>query len=1272
MKTASNSSNNRWQFWIDVGGTFTDCLARDPDGNESFLKLLSNGVTKARGHLLSNGAFKIEENPFSNLPDQFFTGASCRLNSKGSKEFITTVTEFSSDLSALRLKQASGNLGQEFQIEIDPLVPAPILAAHWLTRTPLGSSLPASDMFLGTTKGTNALLTRSGAKTALVTSTGFKDLLEIGDQSRPALFDLTVCKPETLYDCSIEIGERILFDGTVEKAPEFEEVEFKLRQLRKQGIESVAVCLMHAYRFPDHERMVGQIAQQIGFEDVCLSSDVAPLIKIVPRAQTTVLDAYLNPVIGRYLNQIQKELGAEGDVKLMTSGGNLASMDQFSGKDSVLSGPAAGVVGFTRVAEQIGFSRSIGFDMGGTSTDVSRYDGEFELEYETQKAGVTIMSPVIAIETVAAGGGSICGFDGTRLTVGPQSAGSDPGPACYGRGGPLTITDVNCFLGRIDPAKFAFELDSAAAKKRLTELQRQIEASGLQMSLSEIAAGMLRIANNNMALAIGNVSVKKGYDARDYPLVSFGGAAGQHCCAVADELGIEAVLIHPHCSILSAFGVKLSDHSAAKTTSVLQPLESPSFVELRANHSQCVSELTEILGCETEDRLSTLTIELRYEGTQSCISVQVLEDSDVEPLKHQFEQRHQQQFGYTLEDRKIEMVAARTTVTIPGNRLQGIEKLAERIRIQSQQSETVNSGHEELQYSYFDWSNLSAGDWIVGPAIIASSTTTVLVDPGWQAIVEHNKLLHLTKHQQTSLKSESDEDYSIVDPVKLEIFNRSFQSIATQMGDALRKTSISVNVKERLDYSCAVFCDAGRLVANAPHIPVHLGAMSEAVQSTIRLNPNINDGDVFVSNDPYAGGSHLPDVTVITPVFVNTETPSFWVASRSHHAEIGGMTPGSMPTDATCLEQEGVLIQNLKLIDSGQENFDALRSLLIDSKYPSRSPAENLDDVRAQVAANQAGVAAILSLRERFGWDQLDAYMHHVRSAAESKASQAITRLSGGIKTFADTMDDGTKICVAVSKNEDRLKIDFAGTSESHSGNLNANHSIVRSAVMYVLRCLVAEDIPLNDGLLNPVEIELPRCFLNPQAGSSPATTPAVVGGNVETSQRIVDVLLGALELAAASQGTMNNWLIGDETFGYYETVGGGSGATAAGPGADAVHCHMSNTRLTDPEILEARLPVVLREFSIRQNSGGSGIMNGGNGMIRKIEFRVPLTLSLLTSRRTTEPFGLGGGSMGCAGENWLQRADGTRENLPSSCHRQVAFGDVLEILTPGGGGFGA
>ena len=1267
-----DESIHRWQFWIDVGGTFTDCLARDPRGHVKHLKILSSGVTKFRGRRTGSNEVKVVGGSFAALPDHFYDHSEFRSLAKSSAG-VSRVLQSRNSKSLIRLTDDVALPDGEFGFELDANLPSVILAIHDLTQIPLASPLPPCDVFLGTTKGTNALLTRTGSKTALVTSLGFRELLAIGDQTRPHLFELTIQKPEMLYDRSIEINERILFDGTVELAPDRDVIRDQLVELKSFGIDSVAVCLMHAYRYPRHEQIVGQIAKKIGFADVRISSEVAPLIKIVPRAQTTVLDAYLNPVLGNYLSEIERRIGKRSRLKLMTSAGSLAELGEFSGKDSVLSGPAAGAVGSARVAEQLGFKSSIGFDMGGTSTDVSRFDGEFEYEYESQKAGVSLVTPVISIETVAAGGGSICKFDGTRLIVGPASAGSNPGPACYGRGGPLTVTDVNCFLGRIDPEQFAFRLDFGAVEDRLRALRREIQSVGIEMTLTQIAQGILQIANHNMALAIENVSVKKGYDVREYPLVSFGGAAGQHCCAVADELGIETILIHPNCSILSAFGVQLCDQSIARAVTVLKPLTTDALLELQLWHFETAKELKECLNVSDRDLESDLIVELRYEGTQSGIEVITDLDLRVADLESQFNERHQKLFGYVQAERRLEIVKANTKISLPGNRLQPVASPVSRNEFTDDQHQTVSSESDEPNFRRIEWNELTEGDHISGAAMIVSDTTTVFVDPGWSAVVAKNRLLQLSKTQGATNQPPDLEDFSVVDPVKLEIFNRSFQSIATQMGDSLRKTSVSVNVKERLDYSCAVFCERGRLVANAPHIPVHLGAMSESVQATIADNPTIRNGDVFVTNDPFRGGSHLPDVTVITPVFVDEDCgkPSFWVASRSHHAEIGGMTPGSMPPDATCLEQEGVLIQNLKLVDAGKEQFNQLHSLLIGGKYPSRNPRENQDDIRAQIAANRTGVNAILAMRQRFGWSQIGAYMKHVCSAAETKAKQAIQKIKDGSYRFVDQMDDGARIQVHIRKFQDQLSIDFEGTSELHAGNLNANRSIVRSAVIYLLRCLVGEEIPLNDGLLHPISITLPHCFLNPDPSGSAATAPAVVGGNVETSQRIVDVLMGALELAGASQGTMNNWLIGDRTFGYYETVGGGSGATRFGPGADAVHCHMSNTRLTDPEILESRLPVILREFRIRSDSGGPGMHQGGNGIARRLEFRAPLTLSLLTSRRTCKPFGMAGGGPGAPGENWLIYSEGHREKLPGSCRKEVKDGDVLLLLTPGGGGFG-
>ena len=1260
-------SRERWQFWIDVGGTFTDCFARSPSGDEKHLKILSSGLTKTGGHVVDHSMIRLTGSAFDEIPDHFFVGSTVGLTGEPESRGYT-VDGFQSNPAVMRILNLPSHWGEHVELEIDSRVPAPILAAHRLTRVPLRSSLPECDFYLGTTRGTNALLTRTGSSVALVTSQGFKDLLEIGDQSRPRLFDLTIRKPETLYQESIQINERVLFDGTVEVSPDPVEVKARLAELRQQGIESLAICLMHAYRYPAHERIVADIAADLGFVDIRISSEIASLIKIVPRAQTTVLDAYLNPVIYRYLQEIQNHLGSGSRLQLMTSAGSLSSIGRFSGKDCVLSGPAAGVVGFARIAQQMGFQKSIGFDMGGTSTDVSRFDGEIELEYESRKAGVTLMTPVVSIETVAAGGGSICKFDGSRLVVGPGSAGADPGPACYGCGGPLTVTDVNCYLGRIDRGKFTFNLDMEAVEDRLKQVQSDMLQAGLAKTLSNIAQGILRIANHNMALAIRNVSVKKGYDPRSYPLVSFGGAAGQHCCAVADELNIKKILIHPYCSILSAFGIQFSDTSVTEAKSILDVLDTSSLTRIYDWFGSSIKVLASKLGRNGE---TSLSLELRYAGTQSGIEIKIPANSSTKECREGFEKLHQQRFGYVQPGRTIEIYSARTTVTAVGKRLEEVPRVGELNELASEKFMRVQSDDGELEYGWHSWEVMQPGDRVDGPAVISSTTTTVLVDSGWKAVVAFGKLLELTRLDAATREADQNCDFEKVDPVKLEIFNRSFQSIAEQMGDALRQTSVSVNVKERLDYSCALFCENGELVANAPHIPVHLGAMSESVRSTIAQNQEINPGDVFVTNDPFQGGSHLPDVTVITPVFVDSNRPAFWVASRSHHAEIGGISPGSMPTAAVCLEQEGVLIQNLKLVDAGQNNFEELRRILTESKFPSRNPAENLDDVKAQVAANQTGVSAILALRERFGWPQTHAYMLHVRAAAETRARQLIRQLRGDFFTFEDQMDDGTRIAVQIQRTGDQLEVDFAGTSDVHSGNLNANGSIVRSAAMYVLRSLVAEDIPLNEGLLNPVNIRLPRCFLNPEAGDSAATTPAVVGGNVETSQRIVDVLLGAIGCAAASQGTMNNWLVGDPSFGYYETVGGGSGATQDGPGADAVHCHMSNTRLTDPEVLECRLPVVLRDFSIRRGSGGVGFFKGGNGMVRRLQFLAPLTLSLLTSRRTTSPFGMQGGLAGSPGENLLFRADGTREILPSSCQREVLPGDVLELRTPGGGGYG-
>jgi 5-oxoprolinase (ATP-hydrolysing) len=1282
------SNSPTWRFWIDVGGTFTDCLAISPEGQERFTKVLSSGLVKGTIDQV------VDENSFIDSAqigiDQFWRDVDIHLLSAAGEELAQArVVRFEPATGRFQLDHGVFNQSgpQPAKYELDCGFPAPVLAMHLIQGVPANQPLADCQVDLGTTRGTNALLTRTGARTALVTSYGFQDFLRIGDQARPKLFELRIKKLQPLFETAIEINERVLSDGTVEREPDAVTVERQLRELMEQRIESLAICLMFGYKFPRHEELVAQIATDIGFSSVCRSSVVAPLIKIVPRGETTVLDAYLNPVIASYLDEFRSQLSAGSQLRFMTSGGGLVSRARFSGKDSVLSGPAGGVVGAARIAEQAGFQQVIGFDMGGTSTDVSRYDGRFERTFETRKAGVRIVTPMLEVETVAAGGGSVCWFDGTKLQVGPASAGADPGPACYGRGGPLAITDINLFLGRLRRDLFPFELDFAAVENRLQSLCDKLATAGHHYSPHELAAGFFRIANHNMSAAIQTVSVAKGYDPRDYVLMSFGGAGSQHCCAVAENLGMTRILDHPQGSILSAVGIRLADQSAHAVESILKVFGAETIANLEEVFDRLTQQVIALLVADGNDRDGiriSRTLDLRYVGTEPSLSIV---QSETEDFLTAFYRKHQQHYGY-LQQRDVEIVAARCDGIVAGNRLTPLS-IPQSFKARSKnESESLWYEGSVVRASTWDRAELGSGDLIVGPALIADRHSTTIVDTGWQAKVLPGEILLLesvqTAKQDPGVDRSSNEH---ADPVRLEIFNNHFSSIAHQMGVVLQKTSVSVNVKERLDFSCAIFTNTGNLVVNAPHIPVHLGAMSETVRTIIKLNPDVQNGDVFVTNDPFAGGSHLPDVTVITPVFDSESGTQlwFWVASRSHHAEIGGCAPGSMPAGATCLAEEGVLIRNFRLIEGAgtrgspdvgvsptrRENFAELHELLLTGPYPSRSPAENLADIRAQVAANQAGLNGLLKLVDQYSIQTVLAYMEHIQAAAEQKARHALSQLADGEFHFSDKLDNGATIRVQLSKHGDELTVDFSGTDPVLPDNLNANRAIVASAIMYVMRLLISEDIPLNEGVMNVVTIKLPACFLNPAPAPEPGECPAVVGGNVETSQRLVDVLLGALQAAAASQGTMNNWLMGSSSFGYYETIGGGSGATAAGRGADAVHCHMTNTRLTDPEVLETRYPVVLREFSIRRGSGGAGCHRGGDGMIREIEFRTELTVSLLTSRRVNSPYGMQGGMPGATGLNQLLRDGQPPRELDSRCEIQVKPGDRLRIETPGGGGWG-
>lgn len=1282
-----------WDFWIDVGGTFTDCVARSPNGELVTFKTLSSGATQGQVEAVADSR-RLQDGRRSDDPTGFWVGSTIRFVDQSAWTIHeTTVIHFDPHRGFEVHDPLPREVGPGTSYELATGDEAPILAIRRVLRLAAGEPLPPVRVRLGTTRGTNALLERRGAKTALITTRGFADALRIGNQDRPRLFDLSIKKPEPLFSAFVEIEERLDVAGEVLRAPDLKTVRRQLQQLReKTDIESVAICFLHAYRRADHEQLVARIASDVGFTEVSRSSDVAPLIKFVSRGDTTVLDAYLRPVLREYISGIRSSLCQESSsdrssLKVMTSSGGLVDAGRFQGAESILSGPAGGVVGFSRVAEQAGFTKAIGFDMGGTSTDVARFDGRFELKYETQKAGVRIMRPVLAIETVAAGGGSICRFDGVKLVVGPESAGANPGPASYGRGGPLTVTDVNLYLGRIPEQEFPFPLHRVAVEQRLKALCEEIarSPSGRQYDPAELAAGFVEIANANMVRAIRRISVARGYDPADYVLVTFGGAGGQHACAIARTLGIRQILIHPYAGILSAYGIGLADIHRHRECSILKRLSDVALSGLEQTFSELEEAAINEIRAEDVPADCILSpsrsLDLRYEGVEAAINVPQPDDGDYGAA---YEARHERLYGYRRSGHPIEIAVARVEVVGETPHPSVDEHSPQRRILEPSETVMVIFDGTQQPTGLFHRRDLQAGDELVGPAIVCEPTSTVVIDPSFRAVVTSRGEILISESSggssplvETSRIGEIPhgalETHHVADPVKLEVFNNLFASIAEQMGVTLQKTAVSTNVKERLDFSCAVFDPAGGLVVNAPHIPVHLGAMSETVRRVFADNPELGPGDVIVTNDPYRGGSHLPDITVVTPVHNAAGDLLFLTASRAHHAEIGGVTPGSMPPFSTNLAEEGVLIRNFRLIDGGRSRIDELRQLLTSGPYPTRKVEDNLSDIAAQIAANQSGVRLLKELIEQHSLPVVRAYMWHIQQAAAQKTRLAISALRDGRHSFTDHLDDGASITVTITIAGETAVVNFTGTSPVLSTNLNANRAIVTAAVLYVFRCLIDEDIPLNSGVLEPIEVVLPECLLNPPSVDDPQQCAAVVGGNVETSQRIVDVLLGALGIAAASQGTMNNLTFGDESFGYYETICGGSGATQDANGADAVHTHMTNTRLTDVEIIEHRYPVRIEEFRIRTDSGGSGQHCGGNGVIRRIEFLAPLRISLLMQRRGPyAPFGLAGGESGALGRNRLRRSGSSDEiDLGGCTSIEVKPGDVLIIETPGGGGYG-
>ena len=1211
--------SGHWEFWIDRGGTFTDVIARRPDGRLAVRKLLSQDPGRQEDAVLAG---------------------------------------------------IRGLLG-----------------------VPDGQPIPAErigSVRLGTTVATNALLERRGEPTVLVITRGFRDALRIGYQNRPRIFAREIILPELLYSRVIEVTERVSAHGEVIVALDEEAAAAGLRAAYADGLRAVAVVCVHGYRYPAHETRIGQIARDVGFTQVSQSHTTSPLMKLVSRGDTTVVDAYLSPILARYVDRVAGELGGTR-VLFMQSNGGLADAHRFRGKDSILSGPAGGIVGMARTAAAAGFARVIGFDMGGTSTDVSHYAGEFERQYETEVAGVRMRAPMLSIHTVAAGGGSILAFDGSRYRVGPGSAGADPGPACYRRGGPLTVTDANVMLGRIQPGYFPRvfgpggdePLDAGLVAGRFDTLARRIaEQAGDQRSGAEVAAGFLGIAVANMANAIKKISVQRGYDITRYVLATFGGAGGQHACAVADALGITEVLIHPLAGVLSAYGMGLADVSLMREAAMEEELAEGLIGRLEqvAGDLEAAGRAELAAGEVSGGQVRCARrAQLRYLGTDTALTVPF---GEVGSMMAAFEAAYRQRFSFLMRGKPVMVEAVTVEVTVaPGDSAGDLATVTAASTADPPPAARVRmfAGGGWADVNLLPRNVLRPGRVVRGPALITEDFATTVVEPGWQAAVTGRGDLLLTRPGGRPVRSgPGTGEEQGADPVMLEIFNNLFMSVAEQMGVRLQSTAHSVNIKERLDFSCAIFDAAGQLIANAPHMPVHLGSMGESIKMIISRNRGaMKPGDVFMLNDPYHGGTHLPDITVVTPVFreampaVGSSADDgrdilFFVASRGHHAEIGGMTPGSMPAFSTRVDEEGVLIDNWRLVEGGEMRESATMDLLTSAEFPSRNPGANLADLRAQIAANEKGAAELRHLVSDFGLDVVTAYMGHVQDNAEEAVRRVIARLRDG--ECAYQLDNGAviRVAVRVDRRARTAEVDFTGTSPQLPGNFNAPSSVAMAAVLYVLRTLVDDEIPLNAGCLKPVRVIIP-----PGSLLAPAYPAAVAAGNVETSQAVTGALYAALGVMAEGSGTMNNVTFGTEEYQYYETVASGSGAGHGFGGTPVVQTHMTNSRLTDPEVLEWRFPVRLESFEIRRGSGGAGRWPGGDGGRRRIRFLTPMTVSLLSSHRRVPPYGMAGGAPGQLGYQWVERADGGVTELTGCDCVQVGPGDVFVLETPGGGGFG-
>ena len=1201
-------TTGQWEFWIDRGGTFTDIVARTPEGEIKTHKLLSEN------------------------PEQYDDAALA-----GIRHFL--------------------GLGQDEPIPADKI----------------------NTIKMGTTVGTNALLERKGDPTVLVITRGLKDQLRIGYQNRPKLFERHIHLPEMLYSDVIEADERVSASGDIVTPLDETTLRSDLERARAAGIDSCAIAFLHGYRYHDHEARAAEIAVELGFSQISISHKVSPLMKLVGRGDTTVVDAYLSPILRRY---VAKVAGETGDTRLMfmQSNGGLTSAEAFQGRDCILSGPAGGIVGAARTSEIAGFSHMVGFDMGGTSTDVTHYAGEFERSFETVVAGIRLRAPMMHIHTVAAGGGSICYFEGGRYRVGPESAGANPGPAAYRRGGPLTVTDCNVMLGKLRPEFFPHifgpkadqPLDVKVVEDKFEALATKISReTGDQRSAVEVAEGFLKIAVLNMARAIKKISVERGYDISRYVLNCFGGAGGQHACLVADALGVSQILIHPYAGVLSAYGMGLADTRVMKEQAIEKLLSDDLVTDIGLLAEGLSAENTKALIAQefkAEHTLHNINLLMRYQGTDKPLSVRF---GTVDEIRSRYEDAYRQQYGFIMSDKEL-MIEALTIESV-GQTGQGSEEKVvsgNTIKDLAVTTAPVYMDGRIRTVPVLDRAQLAVGQKITGAAIIQEATGTNVIEPGWQAEVNDYNHLILTRIEPLPkmVAAGTEKTGEGADPLLLEVFNNLFMSIAEQMGTVLENTAYSVNIKERLDFSCAIFDKTGGLIANAPHMPVHLGSMGESIRAVIRARADsMKPGDVFMLNDPYDGGTHLPDITVVTPVFDRAgDEVLYYVGSRGHHADVGGISPGSMPPDSRVIEDEGVRITNFHLVEKGIFREEAVRELFQDNPNPARNIDQNIADLKAQIAANEKGVIELRNMVDQFSLETVNAYMDYVQDNAEEQVRRVIDVLDDG--AFTVNLDNGAeiKVTITIDKAARAATIDFTGTSAQQPNNFNAPSSICRAAVLYVFRTLVDDEIPMNEGCLKPVKIILPKAsMLNPEP---PA---AVVAGNVEVSQAVTNALYGALGTLAAAQGTMNNFTFGNDEYQYYETICGGAGATPDANGTDAVQTHMTNSRMTDPEILEWRFPVRLEEFSIRPQSGGAGRYHGGNGVIRKMRFLEPMTANILSNNRINRPFGVQGGEAGAPGINRVERADGQISELSATAQVDMKSGDIFIIETPGGGGYG-